>query len=440
MKLIGQYKYDRITDRTVWPLFAALFISVFMLTVLTPKYADDFAYSFSFATDQRIRSVADIFPSMAVHRVLLNGRVVPHFLVQLFLMMPKAIFSLLNAMQTVLLLRLSSRCLQTEGKTKCLVLLCGVFSVWLFTPAFGENYLWLDGAVNYSWALTVLMLFLAPYISAWFGMPNENNTLLSVTHVVFSFAAGSWSENGSLAFLFLAGCLFLGIWKRERKLPVWLMLGICSAAAGYIFLMTAPATGGRAAALNLSVLIGNLKFFLKGVFSHLLILYLSYAALLVMTLVGKGQRDRIIFSILLFLAGFGALASFVFAAYFVERHFSCTVFLTVLSCIVLLDELAKKEQRLLYALTGVLTVVFLFRFTFGVVDIVVASRKEAEREQIIRDAVSKGENTVTLTNYFPSTVYAVPFILDAPDDWVNMTVASYYGLDTVYGRNPDESE
>ena len=84
----GQYQCNRVADRTVWPLYTAVFISAFMLTVLTPKYADDFAYSFSFATDQRIRSIADIFPSMAVHRVLLNGRVVPHFLVQLFLMFP----------------------------------------------------------------------------------------------------------------------------------------------------------------------------------------------------------------------------------------------------------------------------------------------------------------------------------------------------------------
>lgn len=440
MKLSGQYQCNRVADRTVWPLYTAVFISAFMLTVLTPKYADDFAYSFSFATDQRIRSIADIFPSMAVHRVLLNGRVVPHFLVQLFLMFPKAVFSLLNAMETVLLLKLSSRCLQTSGKKKCLILLCGIFGIWLFTPSFGENYLWLDGAVNYSWALAVLMLFLTPYISAWFQMPREKHTLLSVLHIVFSFAAGSWSENGSLAFLFVAGCLFLGIWKRERKLPVCLMLGICSAAAGYIFLMTAPATSGRAAALNPSVLISNVQFFLKASFSHLLVLYLAFAALLIMTITSKGQKDRIIFSVLLFLAGAGALASFIFAAYFVERHFSCTVFLTVLSCAVLLDELAqKKRQGLLYVLTGALAAAFLLSFTLGTIDIVVANRKEREREQIIRDAVSKGEKEVTLTNYFPSTVYAVPFILDAPNDWVNMTVASYYGLDTVYGRNPNES-
>ena len=429
-----------MNDRTVWLLSAAVFVTVFMLTVLTPKYADDFAYSFSFATDQRIRSVAEIFPSMAVHRVLLNGRVIPHFLVQLFLMLPKVVFSLLNALQVVLLLLLSARCLQTEGKTKCLILLCGIFSVWVFSPSFGENYLWLDGAVNYSWALTVLMLFLTPYISAWFELPCDSKPALSVMHVLFSFAAGAWSENGSLAFLFLALCLLLGVWKRDRKLPVWLLLGICSASAGYIFLMTAPATASRSASLSVSVLIENAQFVLKALVSHMMILYLAFVMLLALALVGKGRRDRILFSILLFAAGLGALASFIFAAYFVERHFSCTVFLTILSCVVLLDELVRqKKEKLLYALTGILAAVFLFQFSRGAVDILVAERKEAERERMIREAVVNGERAVTLTNYFPSTVYAVPFVLDAPDDWVNRTVASYYGLDTVYGRNPDES-
>ena len=421
-------------------LSAAVFVSVFLLTVLTPKYADDFAYSFSFATDQRIQSVADIFPSMAVHRILLNGRVIPHFLVQTFLMLPKAVFSMLNALQALLLLWLSSRCLQTNGKTKCLVLLCGVFAVWVFSPSFGENYLWLDGAVNYSWALTVLMLFLAPYVSAWFEMSGERKPVLSGFHVLFSFAAGAWSENGSLVFLFLAACLFLGVWKREKKLPAWLLISICSAAAGYIFLMTAPATAGRSASWDASVLFANAKSVVKAIAVHLLILYAAFAALLTLTLACKGRKDRIVFSVLLFVAGFGALVSFIFAAYFVERHFSCTVFLTVLSCTVLLDELVQqKKQKLLYALTGILTLVFLFRFSLGTIDILVSNRKEAVREQIIREAISKGDGTVTLTNYFPSTGYALPFILDAPDDWVNVTVASYYGLDTVYGRNPDES-
>ena len=88
-------------------------------------------------------------------------------------------------------------------------------------------------------------------------------------------------------------------------------------------------------------------------------------------------------------------------------------------------------------LTAALAIVFVFRFSLGAIDILVSNRKEAERERQIGEALSRGEKTVTLTNYFPNTGYALPFILDAPDDWVNVAVSSYYGLDTVYGVNPD---
>ena len=438
MKLKG--KNTEKTEYMTWLFSTLVFLTVFALTLLTPKYADDFAYSFSFATDQRIRSVADIFPSMAEHRILLNGRVVPHFLVQLFLMMPKAVFSLLNALQVVLMFHLTGKYLRSTESTKCILLFCGAFGIWVFTPSFGENALWLDGSVNYCWAMTVLMLFLDPYISAWFAMSCHQKTMPFLLHVLFAFAAGAWSENGSLAFLLLAVCLFLGVWRGNGKLPIRLLPGIFSAAAGYLFLMTAPATAGRSAPLDFSILMKNAQVILKATISHLSVLYMGYVILVILAIAFHARKDRIVFSILLFLTGLGALTGFVFAAYFVERHFFCTVFLTVFSCTILLDELVQvKKPAILYTLAGILSAVFLFRFSLGTVDILVSSQKEANREQIISRAISDGQKTVVLTNYFPSTGYALPFILDAPDNWVNVAVASYYGMDKVYGRNPDES-
>lgn len=425
--------------RELWIVCGLIFIAIFVLSVLTPKYADDFAYSFSFATDERIQSLADIIPSMEAHRVLLNGRILPHFLVQLFLMLPKPVFSLLNALQAVLLVLLCDRFLQTERKERLMVLLCGIIGIWVFSPSFGENYLWLDGAVNYCWAMTVLMLFLQPYADAWFGKTTFKNHILPALHILLSFAAGAWSENASLVFLLLALFLLLAVWRRERRLPVFLLISLCSAAAGYVFLMTAPATAGRAGTMTLPAIIRNLRTVIKVTEDYLMILYMLYAALLALVLLFHGRKDRILFSLLLTIAGMGALFSFVFAAYFVERHFSCTVFLTVFSCSILVDELFQlKKPTFPVVLIAVLSLVFLFRFSYGVIDILVSNRKEAEREQQIQQSIDAGESTVTLTNYFPATRYALPFILDAPDSWVNMTVSSYYGLDSVYGVNPEE--
>ena len=83
-------------------VLAALCLGVFLLLLYcnlhTDLVADDYRYCFSFADGSRISAVRQIFPSMAAHRLSMNGRLIPHFLVQLFLMAPKAVFNLVNAL------------------------------------------------------------------------------------------------------------------------------------------------------------------------------------------------------------------------------------------------------------------------------------------------------------------------------------------------------
>ena len=65
-------------------------------SALTPYSVDDWSYMFSFATGERIASVGDIFPSMAAHAQRLNGRLIAHFWAQLFLLLPKMCFNVVN--------------------------------------------------------------------------------------------------------------------------------------------------------------------------------------------------------------------------------------------------------------------------------------------------------------------------------------------------------
>ena len=90
-------------------------------------------------------------------------------------------------------------------------------------------------------------------------------------------------------------------------------------------------------------------------------------------------------------------------------------------------------------LLSCMAVMFVFRFSLGTIDIIAAKHNEMERERIIHDAIAAGDKEITLTNYYTATKYALPFILDTPENWFNMTVASYYGFDKVYGINPSES-
>ena len=94
---------------------------------------------------------------MAIHREITNGRVFTHGLVQLLLIHPKGLFNLLNAGNAVLLLLLFARHL--EDRRRLPLLAAAAALLFTFQPAFGEVSLWLTGAVNYSWGVSLFLLF-----------------------------------------------------------------------------------------------------------------------------------------------------------------------------------------------------------------------------------------------------------------------------------------
>lgn len=133
----------------------------------TRMVADDYAYCFGFDDGQRIESLADCARSMAAHRQWMNGRILAHFLVQLFLLLPPGLFKIANSLVftavIVLLFRLA-------GGERNNLLLAGIFGcVWIFMPAFGQVILWLDGAVNYLWSAFFSLILLSLYAKDFMG-------------------------------------------------------------------------------------------------------------------------------------------------------------------------------------------------------------------------------------------------------------------------------
>ncbi len=422
---------DRSFSKNNLRLFCVLlFLGIFVLTCLTPMVSDDFSYSFSWADNARVRSPLQIPGSMAVHRQLTNGRVFTHGLVQLLLIGPKLIFNLLNAGNAVLLLWLFSRHLQDRSRLLLLVIAASL--LWTFQPAFGEVSLWLTGSVNYSWGVSMYLLFLWPYTAAYLGLERRKKWWRTLLFLLLCFPMGAWSENGSLAALFAAACLTALTALRERKLDWLSLLGIALGAAGFLFLMTAPATTGRAGSPDVAAAVGNFVRILTRP-SRVGLLYLLWLVCLVFALRAKGDKRRLLLAVILFLAGFGALAAYSFALYFTNRHYCVTVFFTALSTLILLEQALpalKKGARA--ALCLVLAGLFLWHLAFGLLDIAVIFKKSLDRRAAIAAALAAGGERVALEVYQPTSGYSVTFKLNEdPTEWPNTSVADYYGLGRV---------
>ena len=182
-------------------MLAAIFLIMLFCNFNTNLVADDYMYCFSFADNSRIESVADIFPSMAAHRHSMNGRVVAHFMVQLFLMLPKAVFNIFNAAFFTALVWLIYYISRQDSSHNTLLCLCIFGLIWVLQPQFGQVYLWFDGAINYLWCAVFCLVWLIPWINKFLRDKNPNRTT-QFFYILFSVIVGAFSENASVALIY----------------------------------------------------------------------------------------------------------------------------------------------------------------------------------------------------------------------------------------------
>lgn len=251
--------------KSVLFVILAVFLIMTLLSFLTPMVADDYNYCYSFADGRRISSVGAIIESMIAHRNAVNGRIVAHSLVQLFLMLPKAVFNVANGLAAAVFVFLISLFSDAgSDKKNILVMLFSVLSLWYFVPQFGEVFLWLDGAFNYGWAMLFSLLFVLPFYLEFTGNRLKIQGWVKIVYAVLAFAAGAYSESISLAMLFTALCLFAGVRVQGAKTPRFLTAALAAAFLGYIFMMLSPSElSGRTGEFSVSAVARNFEYIIQ---------------------------------------------------------------------------------------------------------------------------------------------------------------------------------
>ena len=231
-----------------------------------------------------------------------------------------------------------------------------------------------------------------------------------------------------------AFCLLPLLTVREKKLSLPLTLVFLSGVLGFFWLMSAPGSQHRGAELTLSVLGANCVKVLDGIRTHLLPLYLVYGALMAAALAFKADRRRLVLSGILILSGLASMSAFIFAIYFLPRHYCFTVVTAALACVLLLGEVLKSPGRLLALLcAGALSVLFLMNSAYGLLDIAVGYHKMLIRERTMQQAHEAGQSSVVLDEHTCASPYGLNFTLnDIGPDWPNMWIAKYNGFDVVY--------
>lgn len=434
-------------DRKIFiAVFTAVFAVMLLLNFLSPLAGDDFAHYYGME-GEHVTSVGGIIRNMKIFRNTTNGRVVPHFLVYFFLMFPKPVFNIINAAVSALVAFSAFRYLDEEKNTaSLLVLLALPAAIWLFSSAFGEIFLWLSGAVNYSWGLLLDLTFIYPFFCVYTGRKcalldeNKKGTLLRFLFLLLAAVTGAYSENGATATIFTAGILWLLIWKKSRKFPSYMFIACVFAFGGFLFLMLAPATGSTRIGNKIMENIWYCRVLTK---QYCTVLLITYAICFVLHFFTVRDRKKEVFSAILVCAGLLSVAVFIFAAYIPPRSFMIIVSFLILAILVLAQDIARTSLRYtLLVPAAALLVAFSLSFFGGIKDIVFLHTQEKERLEIIAQSKTSGVSEVFLPKYTANTMYSVTYDEELSENceyWYNGLIAKYYGLKSVTAL-PERSE
>ena len=424
------------------------FLAALLLNAMTPYIADDYVYMFSFATGERLRSLGDIVPSMVSHAYVMNGRLVPHALEQMFLLMPKAVFNVCNSAVFLWTILSAYEICNVGKKRSVLIFLVILMCFWNFVPVIGPVCLWQVGAINYLWAIAFCLIFLRPYLSfyfhpeggRWFRIPGC--LWQKLLFLAASFLFGMYSEITSFVGVLIAVGILLCSGREKRAGQRWLWLPILLALIGYGVMLSMPAEHLKQGSFALRELLRRIPDVASVMREDFGVLSAAWIVLMVLAAGYGVPRPRRLASLGFALGGLAGNFILVAAEYYPDRCKITAAFFLILACCILLPDLLESSAALACrAAVGVLAAVFALNLVCGIGDIGSAWYQQRKLEAQIAQALADGKREITLSRVYYSTPYS-PFYdmkdLDRFDfsSWPNCYIAQYYGFDYVFGTDP----
>ena len=440
--LKAKWKAAPLPAKLAAAMAAVVFLAMLALNCLTPYVADDYTFSFSYATGERLTGLWSVLESQWYHYFHWSGRFIIKCLAQGFTILPKAVFNLLNAaVYAGLGLVLHRLALGQRRRFDPAVLALIYLSLWMVSPVFGQTNLWMCGSVNYLWATFFCMAALVPY-ALYLNQAFAPRRWLAPACLVAGLVAGWASENtsaGLLVALVLCVCFFL--W-RDKKAPLWAWLGLAGALAGFALLILAPGNYQRQDAAAdprgpLTILAVRFLTALDQLVSSgglvLLVLFAVLFCLLVMQKPGAAGLFR---PLVFFAAALGAnFAMILSPVYYPRSTHGVFTFLTAAcaACAVQLD--GKQMRRALAAGAAGLTMAAAVQFVWAGYDIASFFVMRQTREAALLESAAAGETevvTYAIESYTRWCAgWGLPDLRQDPSDWVCADTAKYYGLDSL---------
>jgi len=439
-------------SHTLCLLLLAVFLLIFVLNVLTPLYADDYSYSYTFAVTEgkyRITNLRELFLSQINHYRVMNGRSVAHTLAQLFLMWGKPVFNIINSLAFICLgLCIDYHACGALRRIRALPLGLIYFLLWLCAPAFGQSFLWVTGSANYLYGILIILLYLIPFrqnMTDDRGMPLPAALLMLPAGVI----AGWTNENNAVALIAVVVLTIILRAVQKKRFQPFMLFGAAGNIVGCLIMLLSPGERHRLDGFGgfgaIRAIVDRAAHITLQMGWYLLPSLLLLAAA-VLLLIRHQRRSGTKLSLseltpaLIYLTGMlGSVYSMSAAPYFPQRAWSGPIvfsLIAALSAASLLPPYAKlRRGPLRIAVSLLMAVCFLITYIPALRDLNEVRTRCAAREAVLLQAKEDGRREAAVPMIGSSSRYSCfeesGDLSGDPDVWPNTAMAMYYGLERV---------
>lgn len=444
------HRWFRVTFFVAIAAVCAVFFYAYNLQ--TALIADDFNYRYIFgAHNQRVEHLSDLFFSMRNHYNTMNGRLVLHFLTQLFLLWGKPVFNLVNTLGYLLFTGLIYWHCKGTGKHNPALYFGVHLMVWFLIPIYGQTMLWVDGSANYMWGSILRLAALLPFrMYAQKGLSRRGSWRWLLLSVPAGVLAGWTNENAGAALVVMMA-LFLVYHRMVKiKTPVWAFGALGGAIAGFVVMICAPGNHVRVER-NFGALGGvyqrlwdGLTICNRKLFTYVLPIMALFAACLVLLHFfgregGRAKRRRLLLCGVYLAGSLAGIYAMLLVPYFPGRAMFGSAVCAIIAVGTLCSAIRfdKTVPRVVCALVFagcMVTAAVMYGSTY--VKNEVAYRQIQEREAYIQQEKLNGNFDVSVKAVrVKGDVYS-PYcgladVEPNPKHWANITKARYYGLHSL---------
>jgi len=425
---------SRVRNRACFViLLACIAVLVFALNAHTPLMMDDYDYSFSWSTGERLDGIADIIDSQAAHYRMWGGRSVTHFLAQLFLYLGKPVFNLANTvMYLLLLLEIHALSKRRETEWNWLVILATHLLLFATVEFFGVAFLWLDGACNYLWgtvlALVPLLIARSERESGYFDCDGPHGWLA----LPLCFLAGWTNENTACGVL--AALLLLLVWDviQKRRIRFWRAASLVVQTLGVAVMLLAPGNFARAGEEASRTMIMELVY-RAVVVCYCMLRYVGipmlFAAVVLFAAAKRKTSLRVEWLCVLGAAALLSAGALTGSPQISDRSFTAVIVLMIGLLMTALADMKRITSRCSTYLGGVLAVLSVLLGVYALGAVRAHGRAWEAQIAVIEQAAASGEEEVTVSSVLSDSRYTMNIELsDDPSAWPNTTLSKFYGV------------